>query len=142
MNSRITRPNASSIRSAVSITDEIETIYDEITRRAYELFLAHRGEGALDVEDWLLAERELLIKPPASVYRSGNRIKVTVGLGGVQPAFVEIVIAGQTLLIHSLKSPTYPKIFRTVHLPAPIDADRAQVRFEARLLCLTADVRV
>ena len=85
MNSRITRPNASSIRSAVSITDEIETIYDEITRRAYELFLAHRGEGALDVEDWLLAERELLIKPPASVYRSGNRIKVTVGLGGVQP---------------------------------------------------------
>jgi hypothetical protein len=34
--------------------------YDEVARRAYEIYVARgRGEGS-DLEDWLRAERELL----------------------------------------------------------------------------------
>ena len=32
---------------------------DEISRRAYELFLARGGEHGHDLEDWVQAEREL-----------------------------------------------------------------------------------
>ncbi len=34
-------------------------VYDDIARRAYDLYLARRCEHGHDVDDWLQAEREL-----------------------------------------------------------------------------------
>jgi Protein of unknown function (DUF2934) len=36
---------------------------EEITRRAYELYLQRRGEQGNDVEDWIRAEKELSDEP-------------------------------------------------------------------------------
>src|SRR5690242_19583375 len=63
MNSAVTIRAVVSIRQADSIADEIEAAYDEITRRAYELFLSRPNGSATDIEDWLEAERQVLIKP-------------------------------------------------------------------------------
>ena len=132
--------STASVRFADSIADEIEAVYDEITSRAYKLFLARRGEGTLDIEDWLLAERELLIKPPAHIWRTPDQLEVTIDLNDVSPTSIEIVIALQTLLIHSLNSTAYPKIFRTVNLPSPIDPERIQIRYRDGFMVLAADI--
>jgi hypothetical protein len=36
---------------------------EEISRRAYELYLQRSGEPGKDVEDWMTAERELSDEP-------------------------------------------------------------------------------
>jgi len=53
LNTMFTTGSAVSIRFADSIADEIETTYDEITKRAYELFLQRSCGAAIDIEDWL-----------------------------------------------------------------------------------------
>src|SRR5262245_167781 len=106
MNSALTMTCAASVRAADSIADEIEAVYDEITRRAYEVFLARHGEGALDIDDWLMAEREMLIKPLVNVYRAGSRIRIAVDVKHIRDIALEIVIARCTVLIHSLRHPS------------------------------------
>ena len=44
---------------AENILGEIEETYDEVTRRAYEIFQERGGICTMDLEDWLKAEREL-----------------------------------------------------------------------------------
>ena len=47
-------------RSAKSLTDGAATVTEhDITRRAYDFYLARGCEHGHDVEDWLQAEREL-----------------------------------------------------------------------------------
>lgn len=132
--------SGAAVRIADSILDEIEAVYDEITRRAYELFQGRRqGQAALDVEDWLSAERELLYKPEIEFVQQCGRVRITADLAGASlPRSVEVVIAGRTLLIHSLKSCSYPKIFRTLNLPASINALTAEAHVENGALILTA----
>ena len=51
--------------STASAPQRAAATYDEIARRAYELFLGRDGQHGHDVEDWLQAEREMN-EPPAS----------------------------------------------------------------------------
>jgi hypothetical protein len=39
---------------------EMETEHEEIARRAYQRFESRGQEDGLDLEDWLVAERELV----------------------------------------------------------------------------------
>jgi hypothetical protein len=127
-----------SIRFADSISDEIETAYDEITRRAYELFLSRPGGSAIDIEDWLEAERELLVKPRARISMTGRRLYVSVDLAQVVAGLLEVVIARHTLLIHSLDGSSFPKIFRTINLPWSIDPRSVSARLMDSSLIFTA----
>jgi Protein of unknown function (DUF2934) len=46
-------------RSNSAQSDPIRVSDDRIARRAYELYLFRGGEEGHDMDDWLLAEREL-----------------------------------------------------------------------------------
>ena len=140
MNSSVTTRGAISVRFADSITEEIEAAYDEITRRAYELFLSRSGGAAIDIEDWLKAEREALVKPPVRLSRVGDRVEASIDLRGMASVSVEIVVAGEMLLVHSLPGSPSPRIFRTLNLPGIIDARSASASVEGSELTFTADV--
>jgi hypothetical protein len=54
------------IRTGSTILDEIEKVYDDITRRAYDRFLERRGSYTWILDDWLTAEKQLLWKPTSN----------------------------------------------------------------------------
>lgn len=47
------------IRKEVGRTEEQFPTYDEIQKRAHELYLARGGEHGHDTEDWVFAEEQL-----------------------------------------------------------------------------------
>ena len=53
-------------RPRATATDEGQprASYDDVARRAYELFLARGGTHGRDWDDWLSAERQLLSAEP------------------------------------------------------------------------------
>ena len=59
------------VERATSILGEVESVYDDITKRAYEKFLGRGGSGSIDIEDWFEAEmelkREIAAKAPKKV---------------------------------------------------------------------------
>ena len=47
-------------RPGIESADSGEPLYERIRRRAYELFIARGGTPGSELEDWLVAERELI----------------------------------------------------------------------------------
>ena len=110
-----------SIRVAATILDEIENVYDDITKRAYEKFLDRGGTCTVDIEDWLAAERELLLKPAVQLIERKNYFIVQMGPLRPEPSHVNIVATEDDLLVQSTENYPQPRIFRTVHFPQTID---------------------
>jgi hypothetical protein len=114
------------IQFGTSILDEVENVYDDITKRAYEKFLSRGGTGAIDIEDWLEAEREILMKPGARlVYKRGHFI-VRFYLPKVDPAHVRVFMTVDDLVVQSSGSYPNSRIFKTLHFPVPIDLRRVR----------------
>ena len=121
-----------------TISDEIEQMYDEITRRAYANFQERGGNCTLDLEDWLMAERELLFKPKIHIEETKNRrIVVTVYIGDVTPAEVHLLVTPNAMLVHAPSRGT-KQIFRAIQFPRPIDVTGAEATYGDGCLVLTA----
>src|SRR5262249_39066199 len=123
------------VRTVDTILDEIEEVYDRITKRAYEIFLERGGTCSLNLEDWLMAERELLWKPDVHVEDKNQRIVVTVRFGAIRPPNVQLVVSPQAMVVQADASPTARKVFRTVEFPRRIDVHKAEARYAEG--CLT-----
>jgi len=109
------------IRTGSTILDEIEKVYDDITRRAYDRFLERRGSYTLDIDDWLTAEKQLLWKPDVQLLDKPVVFVVRVSLDLIDPATVDVLATADDVLIQSNDSSQNPRVFRTVHFPEPIN---------------------
>ena len=136
MNSQQTMPVP--VRVAETILDEIEEMYDQITRRAYEIFLERGGICTVDLEDWLKAEQELLFKPEVHVDETDCRITVTICIGNVRPLDVQLLVTPDAMVIQAEDPAGFKKVFRTVEFPRRIDVSKASARYSNGCLVLTA----
>src|SRR5262245_32729271 len=126
------------MRIAETIINEIEEMYDQITKRAYEIFRERGGNGTLDLEDWLTAERELLYKPEVHVEEVDRRIVVTVRIGKVRPLDVQLLVTPDAMVIQAQPDAMARKVFRTVQFPRRIDVNKAEATYADGYLVLTA----
>jgi HSP20 family molecular chaperone IbpA len=110
-----------SIRTASTILDEIEKVYDDITRKAYERFLERRDTYTLDIEDWLAAEKQVLWKPDVQITEKQGLFIVRVALGPVDPATVDVLVTSDDVLVQTNDSSRPPRVFRAIHFPSPIN---------------------
>jgi HSP20 family molecular chaperone IbpA len=105
---------------ADTIYDEIEKVYDGITKKAYERFMERRGSYSLDIEDWLEAEKQLLWKPDVRLIEKRDLFVVRVSLIGIDPSTIDVLATAQDVLIQSREGTCKPRIFRAVHFPSPV----------------------
>ena len=126
------------LRVGETMADEIQEMYDEITRRAYEIFQERCGNSTLDLEDWLTAEREVLDKPIVRVEEDGSRIVVTVYVAKLNPTDVQLLVTPDALLVHGPANNGSKKLFRVVQFPRRIDVTKAEAHFGDGCLVLTA----
>jgi HSP20 family molecular chaperone IbpA len=125
------------MRTAETIVEEIENMYDEITRRAYEIFQKRAGTHSLDLEDWLAAEQQLLSKPEVHVEDTTRQIIVTIGLGKIRPLDVQLVVSPDAMVIQAADPSTGKKVFRTIEFPRRIDVRKAEARYSGGYLLVT-----
>ncbi len=88
-------------------------------------------------------------KLPLDAYVTPEDIVILANMPGVKPETVEITIEGETLTIkgerpaplenvdYVLQERTYGKFQRTLNINVPVDADKAEAKFENGLLLLT-----
>jgi HSP20 family molecular chaperone IbpA len=126
------------LRVGETMTDEIQEMYDEITRRAYEIFQQRGGNCTLDIEDWLTAERDVLDKPHVRIEETGCRIIVTVYVGNLSVLDVQLLVTPDAMLVHSSSSARRKKVFRVVQFPRRIDVTKAEAQYGDGCLFLTA----
>jgi hypothetical protein len=126
------------IEFGTSILHEIESVYDDITRKAYENFLSRGRTGMLDIDDWLEAEREILMKPEARLIERRGHFIVRLHLPKVDPGNVRILATRDDLVVQTSGRYAGTRIFKTVHFPEPIDLRRVRSGWAAGKLVVLA----
>lgn len=93
-------------------------------------------------------QREQVWRLPLDAYITAEEIVIVANMPGVKPENVEITIEGDTLTIkgerpapienvdYALQERTYGKFQRTLNINIPVDANKAEAKFEDGLLTL------
>jgi HSP20 family molecular chaperone IbpA len=123
---------------AETILEELEETYDQITKRAYEIFQERGGICTMDLDDWLTAEHELLFKPPVHFEETDQGIKVTTCVGKVGPLDLQLLVTPDAMVIRAGNSAVVPKVFRTFEFPRRIDVSKTEARYANGYLVVTA----
>ena len=120
---------------------EAVTLREAMDRLLEDSWIPSRWQGA--------TERERVFRLPLDAYVTPEEVVIIANMPGVKPEDVEITLDGDTLTIkgerpaplenvdYALRERVYGKFQRTLNINIPVDADKAEARFENGLLTLT-----
>ena len=121
------------LREAVTLREAMDRLFDDTwvpTRRRVQ-------------------ERERVYKLPLDAYVTPEEIVVVANMPGIKPEDVEITLEGDTLTLKGVRPGSMENVDyvlqervggafqRTLNINVPIDADKAEARFENGVLTLT-----
>ena len=121
------------------------TLRDAMNRLIEDSFVRSGWSGQPDGQQADQANLRL----PVDAYSTPDEIIITASVPGVKPEDVEITLEGDTLSIRGrrpgplenvnyvLQERNYGDFQRTLTINVPVDADKAEARFENGLLILT-----
>lgn len=134
-----------------SILAEMDKMAEAIRQRAFGNFLQRNGFPGDHLDDWLLAERELIGEPRAEVTETGKDIVVQMQAPGLEPEDIQIIAAPESILVksevfhaHEESNGTVhfcefaEKLFRRFDLPAKVDVDKVTATLEKGILRIVA----
>jgi len=135
------------ILDAESLSVRRKEAYEAVARRAYQLFENRGYENGHDIEDWLRAESELLYTVPVEIREFNDQLLVVAEVGGFSPEEIEIGAEPQRLFSSGKKkidleaNTVYMQepveVFRTVELPAPVNASKGVADLDYGTLKIT-----
>jgi HSP20 family protein len=139
-------------KTTLPIFAEIGKRFEEIQRRAFELF-CRRGAGlGQDLDDWLKAEREILGWHPVELKENDKAYEIEVALPGFEAKHVEVTAAPEEIAVHAAAEHKKvseadkvvwtefgsSEVYRRVALPGPADIHKATAKLEQGLLKIKA----
>ncbi len=123
-------------REAVTLREAMDRLFEDS-------YVPARRQAERQAE-----QREQVWRLPLDAYITAEEIVIVANMPGVKPEKVEITIEGDTLTIkgerpaplenvdYVLQERTYGKFQRTLNINIPVDANKAEAKFEDGLLTL------
>ena len=123
-------------REAVTLREAMDRLFEDS-------YVPARRQAERQAE-----QREQVWRLPLDAYVTSEEIVIVANMPGVKPEHVEITIEGDTLTIkgerpaplenvdYVLQERTYGKFQRTLNINIPVDANKAEAKFEDGLLTL------
>lgn len=146
------RPTVLTMREPANTLDRsLKEIYDDISRRAYELFAQRGYQDGYDFEDWIRAESETLEPVRVEIVDNDETFTVHVEVPGFAPKDLEVKVepsrvlirgraetstqrsAGKTIYTECQKN----QIFRVLNLPTEVNPDRVTANLQDGILQIT-----
>jgi HSP20 family protein len=145
---KATSPAPLRLVPASDLIDRMERMYDQIARRAFEIFENDGRIFGRDMENWFKAESELLHPVHVDVSESDKDLSVRAEVPGFAANELEISLEGSRLTISGKreskkerkeKKTVYEEhcsdqLLRVVMLPAPVDAAKAEATLKDGVL--------
>jgi HSP20 family molecular chaperone IbpA len=145
---KVRKPEA----APVGILEPVSGLFEEVRRRAYELFERRGYADGWEREDWLRAERELLWSPLSEVVETDKEIQVRVAAPGMEATDLQVTATPDWLMVQGATSTKREKqagtvrfsefrgrkLYRRLELPAPIDVETTKARLEKGILDIRA----
>jgi len=130
------------------VFDRVQQTYDEIARRAFEIFESNGRWFGNDLGNWLLAESELLQPVRLEVTESDDNLTVRAEVPGFNAKELEINVESSTLTItgkHEIQEEnkkgktiyserSAQEILRVVELPTEVDGSKVSATLKDGVL--------
>ena len=123
-----------------SISWVLDNVKQRIERRAYENFLRRGSVYGHELDDWLNAERELIIKPVPIVRAHGEDIFVEMLLPEIDLPNLTVHVAPSQLVISSDPDQDGLQLCQMIDLPLEISLDGVDAEQLHHTLHVTAAV--
>jgi len=139
-------------KAAVPVFEEFSGRFDEIQKRAFELFEKRMCAAEQANEDWLRAEQEVLGSPAVEFADKGNAYELRVALPGFDARDVQVIVTEDEVIVHAVSKKERQSekedvlwtelrdgdIYRRIHVPTPIEAGKIEATLEQGILRITA----
>jgi HSP20 family molecular chaperone IbpA len=127
-------------------------VHDEIRQRAYYLFLQKGCQEGHELEDWLMAERDLLCFPPSELAETKDEIRIKVAVPGFDAYTLQVDVLPDSITIEARAEKTevpndelihfsefgVKRLFRQFDLPTCIDPDGITATVDKGMLRIVA----
>ncbi len=135
-----------------AVLEPVNRLFDDLRRRAYELFERRGYAGGWEVHDWLQAERELLWPSLAELSETDQEYQVRVAAPGLDAKDIQVTATPQWIMVHGesrekreggnhgLRFSEFSgrRLYRRFDLPSPVDVDAISVKLEKGILTIRA----
>jgi len=127
------------LEPVANFSADVAHISDRIAAKAYEYFVERGCVHGHDVDDWVRAEQELVLKPAAEFHREDSALVVDIDLPDSDPAHLQVRLTSREMLVIAVTG-DHRQIFRIIQLPERIDCAGAGARFFDNKLQVIAPV--
>jgi HSP20 family protein len=134
-----------------SLLDQMDSMFDNIARRAFELFEANGRMFGQDLEHWFTAEKELFRPVYTELTESDESLEIKAEVPGFNERELEISVQPRRVVITGkhestnkeqkkdkiVRSETYSdQILRIVDLPVEVETDKVTATLKNGVLVL------
>ena len=128
------------LKGPEAITPLFEQMHKRITLRAYQNFVRRGSVHGHDLDDWFGAERELIVKPAASLRAEFEDIFVEMVLPEIELPNLAVHIAPSQLVISSDPDEDGLQLCQVIDLPFEVSLDGVDAEQLQNMLRITAAV--
>lgn len=139
-----------------SLFEQIMATAEKIRQRAFELFQERGDGGDRSLDDWLQAERELILSPESELIEKHGNFRVRVAVPGFDTKDIHVTAIPGALIVNAQAKHNHEQsegdvyfcefgrrhLYRQIDLPAPINPDKVTANLEHGVLQLTAEKAV
>jgi len=123
-----------------TLADTIRNVYEHIRGKAFEYYV-ERGElDGYDLEDWLRAERALIVKPDVTIRRFDEDVVIEIAMPDVDVEAVHLEVSAQGMLVTTTPDEDGRQVLKTVQFAEPIHVDSIEAEYSLGSLRLTVPV--
>lgn len=138
--------------ATAGVKEAVYDLFEQVRRRAYELFEGRGYAAGWELEDWLRAERELVWSPLSEVVETDQEIRLRVAAPGIEAPDLQVTVTPEWVLVQGETSQKREKqegavhlselrgrkLYRRLELPAPIDVEATTAKLEKGVLEIRA----
>lgn len=143
-------------KPTLPVFKEMESVFDRIRARAFDLFSRRGFSEGHALDDWLAAEREICW-PTGELVEQDKAFTLSVALPGFEPADISVTATPHQLLVHAKSKTEVTKeeeakkgqkvcwsefrsndVYRQVDLPKDIDSQAVSASLHNGLLKIVA----
>lgn len=139
-------------KAELTFFEEMERHFDDVRRRAFELFERRGATPGHDMDDWLQAEREILGWPAAELADKDGNYELDLTLPGFDPKDIEVTVTPDELIVHAnseekkeskrgdilLSEFGANDVYRRFRVPSPIRVDEVAATIDKGILHVKA----
>ena len=111
------------LKTADSVPQLLDDLHERVNRRAYDNFVDRGAVHGHDLDDWLDAERELIVRPDVDVHFHGEDIFVEMIVPGIDLLNLTVHLAPSQMVISSDPDEDGLQLCRVIDLPVEISLD-------------------